>query len=207
MSGAALRPEKPSSYYSAGADVAGRVVHRCFCPVVETPRLVLRPLNVRDVEDIVSTIGDYEVSKMLARVPHPYTRDHAAAFVAFAQRNAVARRGIAFGVTLAGRVIGVVGLDAIRARNRIGYWFARRHWGRGYATEAVGAVAAYAFEVLGVRVLRAGVFVDNPASLRVLAKIGFRRIGMRTSLSLARNQRVDHVATVLTRARFWSYRA
>jgi RimJ/RimL family protein N-acetyltransferase len=203
MSGGAPRPEK-APYYSAGADVAGRIVPPAFRPVIETPQLVLRPLNVSDLDDIVSTIGDYEVSKMLARVPHPYTRDHATAYIAFARRNAIARRGIAFGVTLAGRVIGVVGLDAIPGRNRLGYWFARRHWGRGYATEAVRAVLAYAFGVLGARVVRAGVFVDNPASLHVLAKLGFRRIGLRTSLSLARNERVDHVATVLTRARFRS---
>jgi len=49
--------------------------------------------------------------------------------------------------------------------------------------------------------------VDNPASLHVLAKLGFRRIGVRTSLSLARNERVEHIATVLTRRRFRSLKA
>src|SRR5437868_2841999 len=132
-------------------DVAGRVILPAFRPVIVTDRLVLRPLRLTDIPDMVAGVGDFEVSKMLARVPHPYTGEHAAIAIAAARANAVARQGIVFGITLHDRLIGQVGLHGIRARKSMGYWLARRHWGRGYATEAVGAVVAYAFEVLRLR--------------------------------------------------------
>jgi RimJ/RimL family protein N-acetyltransferase len=187
-------------------DVTGRLVPPAFRPVIATDRLLLRPLRPSDVPDMVAGVDDLAVSKMLARVPHPYTAADAAAAVASAKANAIARRGINSAVTLRGRLIGQVGLNSIHVQNRMGYWLARQHWGRGYATEAVAAVVAYAFEVLELPFVRAGVFADNPASLRVLVKLGFRRIGIRTSLSLARGQRLEHIATVLTRTRYREHR-
>jgi RimJ/RimL family protein N-acetyltransferase len=62
-------------------------------------------------------------------------------------------------------------------RVELGYWIARPHWGRGYATEAGRAVLAIARDALRVRRLEAGHFTDNPASGRVLEKLGFRPTG------------------------------
>jgi RimJ/RimL family protein N-acetyltransferase len=172
--------------------------------VIETARLVLRPLGVGDIPAMIAGAGDLAVSRMLARVPYPYTEEHARTAVAAARAGAVTARGVVFAVTLNGKMIGQVGLHGIPARYGTGYWLARPYWGHGYATEAVAAVVAYAFDVLGARMVRAGVFVDNPASLHLLGKLGFRRVGVRNSRSLARNERLEHIATVLTRARYRS---
>jgi RimJ/RimL family protein N-acetyltransferase len=59
-----------------------------------------------------------------------------------------------------------------------GYWLARRHWGRGYATEAGRALLATARDGLRVKRLDSAHFLDNPASGRVLEKLGFAPIGM-----------------------------
>jgi ribosomal-protein-alanine N-acetyltransferase len=183
-------------------DVTGRIAHPAFRPVVHTARLVLRPLGESDVPAIVAMLGDLAVSKMLARIPHPFTPEDGQAYLAFARWRSVAQRGIEFGVAHRDRLIGAVGLNNLGGRSRIAYWLGRGHWGRGYATEAVGAVVAYAFETLGVRMLRAGVFVDNPASLHVLVKLGFRPTRRPEAQSLARNEPRQHIATVLTRVRF-----
>ena len=205
-----IRPPAPAAALAAKAaappDVTGRVVAPAFRPAIATARLLLRPLRASDVADMVAGAGDLAVSRMLARVPHPYTEDHAATVIAASLANAVAQRGIVFAITLAGRLIGQIGLNGIHWRNGMGYWLARPHWGKGYATEAVGTVVAYAFEELDLPLVRAGVFADNPASLHLLAKLGFRRVGIRNSRSLARNQRLEHIATVLTRRRFQSRR-
>src|SRR5690606_6266556 len=58
----------------------------------------------------------------------------------------------------------------------MGYWIARAHWGHGYASEAGRAVIDVA-RALGHKRLTAGHYVDNPASARVLRKIGFRETG------------------------------
>ena len=59
----------------------------------------------------------------------------------------------------------------------IGYWLGRPFWGRGYATEACGRAVAWAFDELKAETLNAGWFHDNPASGRVLTKLGFRAAG------------------------------
>ena len=59
----------------------------------------------------------------------------------------------------------------------LGYWIARPYWGLGYATEAAEAVVGIARDALRLKALSAGHFVDNPASGRVLEKIGFRPTG------------------------------
>jgi RimJ/RimL family protein N-acetyltransferase len=192
----------PDTPYHRAGSTRGLVIAPPFRPTIETQRLVLRPLSDSDADDIVTIIGDVGVARMLARVPHPYGRENADSFIRFAANGAAARRSLISAITLRGRLIGVVSIDDIRGRNRLGYWLGREVWGRGYGTEAVSALVAYAFTVLGLRQIRAGVFVDNRASLRVLIRLGFRPIRRIASRSLARGETVDHIATVLTRARF-----
>lgn len=86
--------------------------------------------------------------------------------------------------------------------SELGYWFGRPFWGMGLATEAAAALLGYAFDILSLRLIRSGVFADNPASLRVQAKLGFRRVGASIKRSLARRAEVAHIDTVLTPGRF-----
>ena len=75
------------------------------------------------------------------------------------------------------RLIGGMGVGAFREEpHELGYWITPDAWGRGYATEAAGAVLRAA-RAAGVRRVTAGHFVDNPASGRVLRKLGFRPTG------------------------------
>ena len=167
---------------------------------IETRRLALRPMTAADVDDLVAEIDDFAVSGMLARVPYPYRRADALAFLDHAADNAGA--DLALAIAHGGRVIGGIGLTGIAAQCEFGYWLGRRHWGKGYATEAAEAFLAHAFGPLGLRVIRSGVFVDNPQSLRVQEKLGFERVGSHPVHCLARGMKVAHIDTVLTRERF-----
>lgn len=60
----------------------------------------------------------------------------------------------------------------------IGYWIGKPYWGQGLSTEAARAIIKEARETLGVEALLAGAFADNPASLRVLQKLGFKPTGI-----------------------------
>ena len=76
--------------------------------------------------------------------------------------------------------VGFLGLSRIDHRDghaEIGYFIAREHWGRGYATEAVGLALRYAFEWLNLRKVYARVYEPNVASIRVLEKNGFELAG------------------------------
>jgi RimJ/RimL family protein N-acetyltransferase len=171
-------------------------------PVIETRRLRLRPLRVTDLDGIVAGIGDLAVSRMLARVPHPYTHVDAAEFLAKATRNAVAGTSFFLIVERKGALAGAVGIGAMPHLSELGYWLARNHWGLGLMTEAAGALLAYAFENLDLKLVRSGVFVDNPGSRRVQEKLGFQPVGRSVRRSLARGTTVAHIDTVLIRARF-----
>lgn len=169
-------------------------------PRITTPRLVLRPNADSDIDHLVREIDDLAVSRMLSRVPHPYTRADAEAFLAALQRRPDI--DVALAITRADEVIGGIGLSGIRGDREFGYWLGRRHWGQGYATEAAFAFLAFVFDVLRLDLVRSGVFVDNPASLRVQEKLGLERIGTSRAGCLARGADVDRIDTILTRERF-----
>jgi RimJ/RimL family protein N-acetyltransferase len=169
-------------------------------PRIETPRLLLRPVEEADLDQIVAGIGDFAVSGMLARVPHPYHRADAESFLASIRETA--GRNLALCIVADGGVVGGLGLTGLRNEREFGYWLARPSWGKGYATEAGLAFLGFLFAECGLDIIRSGVFHDNPASLRVQEKLGFVRIGTRAVRCLARGRDVEHIDTILTRDRF-----
>ncbi|MEA3040123.1 MAG: hypothetical protein QOE79_2636 [Sphingomonadales bacterium] len=144
-----------------------------------TDRLLLRPGWIEDAPALFAAIAEEAVVRNLATAPWPYTLDHARAFLATQRRWDEPSLLIFLRTRTAPRLIGTTGLARRRSGERdLGYWIARRHWNRGYATEAGEAVVRAARESLRVPRLAAGHFVDNPASGRVLEKLGFRPTGI-----------------------------
>lgn len=143
-------------------------------------RLFLRPAWPEDWQAILSGANDEKLVRNLAHAPWPYGAEDAQSFAAMAQDPKLPH----FLVTLPGAgVIGSAGLGQHNGQAEIGYWIARGYQGHGYATEAAGAVLQIA-RTLGHRQLTAGHFTDNPASGKVLRKLGFRptgRVGRRHS--------------------------
>jgi len=139
-------------------------------------RLFLRPAFPEDSREIYNGICDAGVVSMLMRAPWPYHPADAEQFCA-TPADPLAPR---FLVTLPGAkgapVIGTVGFKPEDDGLELGYWIARAHWGQGYATEA-GRAALEVAQALGHKRVLAGHFVDNPASGRVLRKLGFRETG------------------------------
>lgn len=157
---------------------------------LRTERLFLRPAWIEDVPELTHAIGHEPVVRMLARVPWPYTESHARAFIA-QDRD---RRLPNLLVTVpeqGGRIVGGVGLHDDEGRPAVGYWIAPGEWGRGYATEALGGLLSLA-RVAGHRSVIGRHAADNPASGRVLRKVGFTPTGRsRPFSSLGRNARVE----------------
>jgi len=156
-----------------------------------TPRLLLRPGFPEDAPALFGAISDEAVVRNLAVVPWPYRMRDAEAFLA-SPRDPVLPSFLVFERTdREPRLIGSCGL-ARRASGSVelGYWIARQHWGRGFATEAGRALVDIA-RTLGLARLEAGYFVDNPASGRVLQKLGFEALGITAPrMSCARGKEV-----------------
>lgn len=147
--------------------------------VIKTERLVLRPLELADAPAFSKLASDYDISKMTGSLPHPMPL-YSAEFKIMYLRNQK-RRGLAYPyvITLGGEFIGVMDLfrSAPKAALKIGYWIGKPYWGKGFSTEAAKTIIAEARDTLGVEALIAGAFADNPASLRVLEKLGFKPTG------------------------------
>ena len=165
--------------------------------VLETQRLILRAPQSGDVPRFVPLIGDFDVSKNLSRVPHPYTDRDGDAFVTLTGQKQALNRDFAFCILRKDDAfIGMCGVHPERGWE-MGYWIGKPFWGQGYATEVGARLVAFGFDEIGAERLFAEWFHDNPASGRVLEKLGFQPSGETMSNCLARGHRVpSHVVTL-----------
>jgi 8-oxo-dGTP diphosphatase len=159
---------------------------------LRTERLVLRPLEPTDAGAIHRLVNDWEVVRMLTRLPFPYPRPLADDWIASTAKQMA--DGSAYHLAITGdeggreMLIGCIGLrlDEAPGAADLGYWVGRRYWGHGVATEAAGRVASWALANLPIDRVRAKVLLDNPASAAVLRRLGFRETGQGTEEVLAR---------------------
>jgi RimJ/RimL family protein N-acetyltransferase len=145
-----------------------------------TERLRLRPVGDEDIDRILRYRNLPEVNRWLIR-----TEVDPASYAAAWRAAAADPDDHSVAVTLDGVVIGTVSLEVVdgmgqpgmpsRTEARLGYIFDPAYGGHGYATEAVTAMVAHAFDRLGVRRITAGCYADNLASVRILEKVGMRR--------------------------------
>src|SRR5690242_20155798 len=156
-----------------------------------TERLLLRPGWTEDAPALAQAISDEMIVRNLATAPWPYGLRDAEAFLA-QPRDPILPSFLIFERTDgAPQLVGSCGLGRRASRAvEMGYWIARPHWGRGYATEACVALIDIA-RTLGLACLEGSHFLDNPASARVLEKLGFEPTGLVVPrVSCARGQEV-----------------
>lgn len=149
----------------------------------ETDRLIIRPFELTDAPDIARMAGDPQVARMIGSVMSPYPVIAAELWV-LTVRAGWDRKpapNYAFAVTTKdGALAGSCGMFKRRAPGsdwEIGYWIGRPYWGQGFASEAGAGVMDWARAELGASRFIARHFVDNPASGRVLEKLGFAYTG------------------------------
>lgn len=167
------------------------LVAPAFVPLT-TERLTLRPFAAEDAAELHRLINDWEVCRNLAAVPFPYSRDLADEWIA--STRASLAEGRAYHLAITGHegerevIVGGVGLRLNKeARTaRLGYWVGRRYWGHGVASEAAGKLARWAMANLDIHGVEATVATDNPGSVAVLRRIGFRHVGEGMESFLAR---------------------
>lgn len=154
-------------------------------PTLSTARLTLREPCGADVAAIHEIHRHKAVSDGVISIPHPHTVDDARAWLERhrtpPEADRLSHRWMIC-LALSGQPIGNCGIhmDLKHRRGVLGYLLHPDHWKHGYITEAVGAVIDYAFtrhEPALVRI-EADHYTDNPASARVLEKLGFEREGV-----------------------------
>lgn len=119
---------------------------------------------------------------MTQNVPHPYEDGAAECWISNHALEFATGNSVTFAIVLqaSGELVGCIGLRIKRDYDHaeLGYWIGYPYWGQGYCTEAGQAVIEYAFTELGVNRIHATHFSRNPASGRVMEKLGMHREGM-----------------------------
>jgi [ribosomal protein S5]-alanine N-acetyltransferase len=168
-------------------------------PFTETDRLLLRPTRVADADRAFEIQTDWEVTRMLSLASFPPDRQEIERWFADHPREWEADHAYRFAVVLEEKMIGVVDIDGIGEREgTLGYWFDRAVWGRGYAFEAAHAVTRFAVGNACLLKLKAGHARDNPASGRILTKLGFSRLDIVQLFSRPRNEYISQCRYVQT---------
>ena len=144
--------------------------------VLETERLMLRRPTLADVRAIARLANDRRIAENTRRLPHPYSQDHAVAFV---RAMADDKPETAFLIENNHTPVGMVGVSWREPEApELGYWLGVEYWGQGFATEAARAMIDFTFEEFDVEHLMSGARVANPTSRNILEKCGFQWSGV-----------------------------
>jgi len=150
-------------------------------PALRTRRLFLRPFELSDGEDLRRLAGDRAIADTTLQIPHPYEVGMAEEWILTQRPRFEAGEQVVFAVVLreSDQLIGAMGLviEGKFRRAELGYWIGRPYWRNGYCTEAAQAVLEYGFRSLNLNRIHAYHFKRNPASGRVMQKLGMKHEG------------------------------
>jgi len=155
-----------------------------------TERLVLRAFTAADGDAVVRYLGDFQVSRWLAQVPHPFSHDD----LMLVREGGQSRWPELMAITFEGVVVG-----AVINTEDLGYWIAPELWGQGFATEATSAVIDRVFRDSPVADIRSGYLSGNAASARVLQKLGFTQTGQSTVFVKPLGKEAEQIDLLLDR--------
>lgn len=180
-----LTPREPAS----PGDVFSRL------PVLDTPRLILRAMTMRDAQDIYAYSCDRQVAQHVLWDAHRSLAD-SRAYLRYILRQYREGMPSSYGIVLkeTGQLIGTIGfmwMNVDNATVEVGYSLARAYWNRGVMTEALQALIDMAFTLLPVNRVEAQHETNNPSSGRVMLKCGMRHEGTLRQRVLNKGKFVD----------------
>jgi [ribosomal protein S5]-alanine N-acetyltransferase len=151
-------------------------------PVLRTSRLLLRPFTNEDCPAVERLAGDERVADTTLTIPHPYPPGAALEWIAMHPTEWQTGTGLILAITdgQSGELFGSIGLtiEADHGRAELGYWVGVPYWNRGYCTEAGEAMIDFAFGPLDLHRVHSHHFTRNPASGRVMQKLGMQFEGV-----------------------------
>lgn len=161
--------------------------------MITTDRLTLRQIWPTDADRITEIVSDPRVHRMVARIPESQTHAQTLAWIAGHATGRAEDTDHPYAILHNDTLIGTAGAHRSRTGEpfEIGYWLAPEAWGQGFTTEAADALIDW-LKSRGEQAFVSGYFVDNPASGRVLDKLGFLKADRRKVFCLGRGESVDH---------------
>jgi len=142
-------------------------------PNLTTARLILRPFELPDAEQVQYYAGDERVADVTLNIPHPYPDGAAAQWIGTHEKIFRERKGVVYAITQqsGSDIIGSIGIhNMTNTDGELGYWVGVPHWGLGYCTEAAVALLDFCFKQLQLNRVYCHHMTRNPASGRVMQK-------------------------------------
>lgn len=167
--------------------------------MIKTLRLILRPIQASDAAPLVRELNNFNITRNTGRVPYPYSEADAVEYLQFVDEQPA--QSCVRAITLQDQMIGVIAYlySSEKDDAELGYWLSEQHWGKGLMSEAAHALVQHAFTTAKITKLIACYQNENPASGRILTKLGFVEIGRCNSFSKARGEEVPVTNTSLCR--------
>ena len=165
-----------------------------------TNRLSLRPSVAADIDRAFEIRLDWQVARMLSAATFPPDRQKMEQWFTTHVDEWTTGTAYRFAIERDGRMVGIIDLDDVTDEEaELGYWLEQAGWGKGYGFEAAEAVVRFGFVELKLARIRAGHAEDNPASGRILSKVGFRYLETVPVFSTSRGDTIQQRRYVLTR--------
>ena len=164
-------------------------------PTLQTERLILRPFNLNDADEVTRLADNNAVSRYIPAIPHPYPQRAAVEWLSTHQEKFDDGKEVIFAITdkTTGILMGAIGLILTKEHHRgeVGYWLNPECWGQAYMTEAAKAVLNYGFNRLNLESIIAHHLRPNGVSGRVMQKLGMKYEGCRRKFYFHRGEYVD----------------
>lgn len=171
----------PVFYVFAMNELSNVPTSRVEQPTIKTLRLIIRPFDLSDSDEVQRICSDKEIAANTRTVPYPYPEGAAESWIAQHPEFWATGRSAVFAVALPeeNNVIGAVGLEMNEEDHRaeLGYWIDEKYRGQGYATEAAIAIVEFGFSYLGLHRIFAHHLARNPVSGKVMVNVGMRQEG------------------------------
>lgn len=148
-------------------------------PELTTERLLLRSFKLDDADEVHILAKNFNVSKTTLNIPYPYVTGMAEEWISTHNEIWKTESGVVYAITMleTGQLVGAIELESIdKSLAVLGYWIGEPYWGNGYCTEAAVSLIQFSFEKLGLSKVIAEHLTTNPASGKVMKKVGMHHI-------------------------------
>ena len=140
-------------------------------PMLFTPSLKLRKLDLDDVPLLVKYADNRKISDRIINIPYPYREPDAVFRLGYVNKGF--KEGSRFVFAIANKetnaFVGEISLHLEQGQKaQLGYWIGEPHWGNGYAKEAIQSIVKFGFEKLEIDVIYALCHEENIASQKVV---------------------------------------
>ena len=148
----------------------------------QIPKLTIRPFVAADSAQVQTLVSDARVAKMAGNIPYPYpqgcAQDWIASHAAQHRSGTAIIRAIVCSDTM--QCVGAISIDqmsrGLNSSGNLGYWVGVPYWNRGFCESAGRVILELAEKEYAMKRLVAAHHIDNPASSRVLEKLGFKEL-------------------------------